>query len=316
MASKNEEIKLANNEKSSTSVTPPNSLQDMAPEIFISILKYLSPCGLSRLAQVCKKFNRYITTEPSSSTDLIWRQARELFLPWIELAAPEGMSERVYTRFMIEKGCQICRKGQPNDERAKYYFVFMIRVCDKCFQEFSASQDQLKERFGIPVFLIKCLPKAGYLKNAYWYPHAILLHLEYRNLKCSSEEKESWIEQQRLKAFQRIKDGHDREAYLRKKKIAETNLIAQRGLERRARISINLSNMLMETKPNGSPKWSADVIWHHCPSYLNPLKSTSIEEFTDLSWISLRRKIELEHEDYCEKAKNLSSSLSSFGFLF
>src|SRR5206468_1047979 len=65
----------ANHSSSAASPESARTLVTLAPELFIKICAELSPKDLLSLAQVCRSFHSYLTSENSTSTNLIWKQA-------------------------------------------------------------------------------------------------------------------------------------------------------------------------------------------------------------------------------------------------
>ncbi|CAG8706029.1 10216_t:CDS:1, partial [Scutellospora calospora] len=71
--------------------------------MFINICQYLPPKDLLSLARVCKRFNGYLSSETSTTTQEIWRVSRISYLPYLQMPPPEGMTERQYVKLVLER---------------------------------------------------------------------------------------------------------------------------------------------------------------------------------------------------------------------
>ncbi|CAG8634222.1 27651_t:CDS:2 [Dentiscutata erythropus] len=293
------------------------------PEMFINICQYLPPVDLLSLARVCKRFNGFLSTENSITTQEIWRASRAEYLPFLQMPPPDGMSERQYIRLVFERGCQFCGKGKIR----KVYWEYNVRSCEQCLKARTIRQDEIQKQLiskthGFDMPNMYCLEEiiSGLTfipswsrrawdrgtkrrpSSVYWITHVIEALEEYKKIPMyPTSFRREWLKQKREEGAAKMKEVVRRKLETDMDLRSKNKENSQKKLERLSTIKAKLNSMKVERNANNCLKYNDTL--EECPSYLNcTLANTRIstQPFTDRAWALLRKKLEKEYEELCE----------------
>ncbi|KAG9294634.1 hypothetical protein G9A89_008113 [Geosiphon pyriformis] len=278
------------------STSPEKGLfNDLAPELFINICKFLSPKDLSKLLLACRRFHNFLSTVDSFSTELIWREARLTFFPTYDLPPPEGVSECDYLRLLVERGCKLC--GKKTTGPAQIHWEFVVRCCHDCFLSNIIYDHRLSSVASIPDELIPALPYGRrYNCQVYWIPQVKKICEEYNAIPKG--EQANWLKEHIAKAQRAVKEKLPRQA----SRVRANN---QKKNERQQEIKSRVELMLKETDEYGNLKFERDRVTKLGTIYWWAITADYTNKFTDLAWHRLRRKIESEYY------KNISMDIAA-----
>ncbi|CAG8434165.1 9203_t:CDS:2 [Scutellospora calospora] len=290
------------------------------PEMFINICQYLPPVDLLSLARICKKFNGFLCTEHSITTQEIWRASRAEYLPFLQMPPPDGMSERQYIRLVFERGCQFCGKGKIR----KVYWEYNVRSCEQCLKARTIRQDEIQKQiiskmygFDMPniYFLEEIISGLTFIpswsrrawdrgtrrrpSSVYWYEHVIQALEEYKKVPPSFRRE--WLKQKREEGAAKMKEVVKRKLETDMDLRIKNKENSQKKLQRLSTIQAKLSAMKVERNTNNCLKYNDTL--EECPSYLNCTLINvrlSTQPFTDRAWFLLRKKLDKEYEHLCE----------------
>ncbi|KAF0348686.1 f-box domain contaning protein [Gigaspora margarita] len=297
------------------------------PEMFINICQYLPPVDLLSLARVCKRFNGFLSTEHSITTQEIWRASRAEYLPFLQMPPPDGMSERQYIRLVFERGCQFCGKGKIR----KVYWEYNVRSCEQCLKERTIRQDEIQKQImskalGFDMPNMYCLEEiiSGLTfipswsrrawdrgikrrpSSVYWIAHVIEALEEYKKIPMYPPSlRREWLKQKREEGAAKMKEVVKRKLDTDKDLRIKNKENSQKKLDRLTTIKSKFNLMKLERNSNNCLKY--DETLDDCPSYRNyTLTNTrlSTQPFTDRAWSLLRKKLEKEYEELCEIKKH------------
>ncbi|KAG9305567.1 hypothetical protein G9A89_001628 [Geosiphon pyriformis] len=280
--------------------------------IISSIKKYLRFLHESRnllaLRRVCQLFAEYLNTDTSNSTELIWRQARQTYLPTFILGLPDRMSEREYCEFIVGVKCQNCNGGSNRGHNAvRHSFQFMVRFYKHCFIENKISgtntmflKFQAKYNLDYPKYLklLQFLLSERTPKNhgtEYFRPRAIALMAKYKNFSNKSRKQNRLIKKYRRYKEKIVTEGPIGQLSFMNKVQTEREEKEKLKRKRKEKIEEYISDLLKETAEDRSLKWNIQQIESHCKALNRARNSNATHEFTPRAWTILRHKIEAEY---------------------
>ncbi|CAG8494755.1 8150_t:CDS:2 [Ambispora gerdemannii] len=159
----------------------------LSPELFVAIVRDLSPADLLNLTFVCKLYREYLCSPNSSMTQEIWRCSRLYYYPSLYLPPPEGMDEKSYLELArLRKDCQLCG-------RVVYLIVhwaFRLRCCDRCLKTNIKCEKEICDYL--------CTPEEK---------RDILQGLPYIEIH---KKKSLWLEQQKTNTLKIMEDAKSR----------------------------------------------------------------------------------------------------------
>ncbi|KAG9286252.1 hypothetical protein G9A89_014238 [Geosiphon pyriformis] len=263
----------------------------IAPEIFIKICTDLHPIDLLTLARVCRTFRQYLVSENSTSTNLVWKQARENFLPHYSLPAPPSTTELEYIRLIVEKNCQLCGKKYTFGYRP--YFEFMVRCCPTCFNKNLLGVREVKSMFNMNSHILLCLPSFDRGGLKFWIPQVKKFNEEY--LTIPDEEKSKWFNQQVIETRNRMSDAHARNANRQNWLNDRVKEIREKQKLRQEAIFAKMTELAAETNNDGTKKFEEVILRFTRYSMDRFFNWGSTQPFSDRSWHMIRPKILAEY---------------------
>ncbi|CAI2186529.1 16149_t:CDS:2 [Funneliformis geosporum] len=268
------------------------------PEIFINICKDLPPIDLLSLAQVCKKFYGYLCSTNSITTQEIWKNSRLTFLPFVQMAPPEGMTELQYVKLVSERGCQFCKKPRIR----KVYWAFLVRCCKECLEEKTIRLDQVRHRLLSPnsipddmlcgLTFITGFYKSGWDRNPKHRPANLYLiqdvnkvYTEFTRLDVNG--KKEWIKLKREEGKRKMEEVSKREAEHENEYWTKTMENSKKRDDR----ATTIDNFIRQEKNEyGFPRFKMSVV-EQCTTYNKAMMSTSTSRFTERAWIGFRNRL-------------------------
>ncbi|CAG8451213.1 5814_t:CDS:2 [Acaulospora colombiana] len=272
----------------------PSLLCQIPPELFLQICKNLSPADLLSLTRVCKLFYNDLCHNNSGAIQQIWRESRLKFLPYRKLPPPDGMNERQYMVFLLDKVCQFCGERK----NSKILWDSQVRSCKDCFRTRYINCNNMAVNGEIPWIVLDCVPSESWktwdtIVDAAgpfrWVEQVRKKYEEYK--KVPEEERASWVEDQR-KRIRKISNEYI-------KRIGEDVDSRQHTKTVRAKdINEKISQLLNEKDEDGNPMYEKEILLN-CVSLKKAYRWTNT--FTERAWKILRTKLIKEYHGGLEK---------------
>ncbi|CAI2166826.1 9532_t:CDS:2 [Funneliformis geosporum] len=286
----------------------------LPPEMFINICQNLPPVDLLSLARACKRFNGFLSAEASMTTQEIWKASREMFLPYLQLPPPDGMTERQYVRLVLERGCQFCGKTKIR----KVYWEFLVRCCEVCLKKKTLRKEDIKQDYFLNEKADDVLAGLAYIpswhrrawdrgtknrpSSLYWTKDFLAANEEYQ--KVPHTLRIEWIRKKREEGDAKMKEAVKRkletDKELRNKMLENT---IKRN-ERASQIQSRIADMKSEKNEYGIAKYSETLM--ETQAYLNStryMNTKSPQPFTDRAWALLKKKLIKEYNELSEKKR-------------
>ncbi|CAG8595435.1 2531_t:CDS:2, partial [Acaulospora morrowiae] len=284
--------------------TSPSPLCQVPPEIFLQICKNLSPADLLSLTKVCKMFYNDLCRGDSRTIQQIWRESRLTFMPYRKLPPPDGMNERQYMVFLLDKICQFCGERK----NSKILWDSQVRACKDCFSSQYKNCNYMAVNGEVPWIILDCVPSESWktwdtIVDAAgpfrWVEQVLRKHDEYK--KVPEEDRESWVEEQR-KRVRKISNEYI-------KRIGEDVDSRQHTKSVRAKdINEKISLMLNERDDEGNLMYEREIL-EGCVSLKKAYRWTTT--FTERAWKILRTKLIKEYHDGLERREEIKEIFKS-----
>lgn len=134
-----------------------SSEQDLITEVLptetiICILNYLSPRDLLSLACVNRNFHHLLIT--SKTFDARWEKLAKEMLQEARLHTiiPRDVTRVQAVRMLALKTCEVCKgRGGVDAPTVRMYWSFRRRLCERCFESETISEQDLIKRYGFTV---------------------------------------------------------------------------------------------------------------------------------------------------------------------
>ncbi|CAG8739782.1 10136_t:CDS:2, partial [Funneliformis caledonium] len=290
----------------------------LPPEMFINICQNLPPVDLLSLARACKRFNGFLSAETSMTTQEIWKASREMFLPYLQLPPPDGMTERQYVRLVLERGCQFCGKTKIR----KVYWEFLVRCCEDCLKERTLRKEDIKQDFFklqnvraddvlaglayIPSWHRRAWDRGTKNRpsSLYWTKDYLAAYEEFKEIPHTLRIE--WIRKKREEGDAKMKEAVKRKLETDKELRNKMHENSIKRSERALQIQSRILEMKSEKNEYGIAKYSDTLMetnaYTNATKYIN-LKSP--QPFTDRAWALLKKKLIKEYNELSEKKRQL-----------
>ncbi|CAG8585847.1 8924_t:CDS:2 [Ambispora gerdemannii] len=193
----------------STTLSSFSVVNHLSPEIFVAIVRDLSPADLLNLTFVCKLYREYLCSPNSSMTQEIWRRSRLCYYPSLSLPPPEGMDEKSYLEFArLREDCQLCGRVV----NLVVHWAFRLRCCDRCLKTNIKCEREICDYFCTPEekrAILQGLPYIEIRSERFYWKYQWTL-AEYRYISCHPRKKSLWLDQQKLSTLKIMDDAKSR----------------------------------------------------------------------------------------------------------
>ncbi|EXJ81270.1 hypothetical protein A1O3_07560 [Capronia epimyces CBS 606.96] len=116
-------------------------------DVWQTILGYCEPKLLLEVKTLNSAFNRLL-----SDRSAIWKASRQNHFGPDMPDCPPGLTEQQYVDLLAGRGCQ--SSTCPNENTARVFWTFQVRLCARCFKERTVRADELplQRRHSIPLW--------------------------------------------------------------------------------------------------------------------------------------------------------------------